>query len=965
MPNSHDPFDRIAKLHEAEIGLTQAIIENAEVASEEKFFQNIQKDMDDICAAIAEVVDVDTCAFFWVNEDIATKSERRIVMCAASGNFVKVLQLGRKGIEEKGYAYSSRLHEIKPDMPEERQEEVIREWPITNQIWHLGDGRLANSNCAMNFLARSHIGRMGQGDVLSYSNLGTLRSAFRNMVGIPIFARGTTITVSEENHKNTPTYQDRAEFLSRYRVTGILKVENKKPQRNAMVPSTEDALIKGCPESAKELLRQWFEKGRTIKNIEELFYKNLDDIDDDGFDLLNYIPEGAHSKSIEEKKKLGAHPDIVIIDYLTEVFDAQFTQEDAELLVSLAMQLGRVLARRTIEHAARHNIVISEHESGTLNVRYSDIEQLEVLFGACDCLRREVEHSFQLLDTELTYAQQRRIHRAQVSHRIEPREPIRQVTSRLKHPISLFRKLVERQEELERQLKVKHLTLHRVGFDLDNFGSLTEQQALVNGHAQLFWVDPPHGSAQADLHVELGIKGGPQAIANEHDLDATLKDIIRPAHLDHPLVWRILNLYGVDDIAGVRIICDYLSDLVYVLEYMHARASEWGVSITKIDEATEAPKEGGYRGIHVTLLADVEHLIPCENLNRLEEAFGIEANKPLKIPCEVQLRTTLQQSEALKSWGETYKHGDSINEKSLLELLQIHCNQLYEADKSRDIIRDRIESLLLPDDFGERSLLNYLRPRLTPEGLTLVELGLQCAKHIHRNDLRLNGLPYISYLLATCERLIYNFSVTDPNMLFLALLHDLWMNPCDVVEDRLLSDKRQYYDQESFQQDLNDTIQLENILQSFGGRINWRKQLEKFSNWFWVLLDSFRQFWRDCHEERPEDTAEQQRRRLWQLRDELKREHGRRGGGAILNDWLQRAFVLEAAILLSQLEELPDEQNQQHAEELFRNAYEELEIIISNLPPSPTKQTIVEETTNVFRKTAERLKVEVPINWYR
>lgn len=473
--------------------------------------------------------------------------------------------------------------------------------------------------------------------------------------------------------------------------------------------------------------------------------------------------------------------------------------------------------------------------------------------------------------------------------------------------------------------------------------------------------------------MELGIDGGVQAITGQfdgHNLDATLKEITRSTDLDRPLVWRLINLYGVDDIAGIQVICDYISDLVHVMDQLRARAHEWDVTISKIDEAVESSKQGGYRGIHITLMADVRHLLPTEDLKKLEKALDLKASDPMELPCEVQLCTTLQNSEALKSHDLIYKREEDVD-KSFLELLQILSNQLHEGDKTSDIIRDRVETILLPDDFGERQLLNYLRPRLSRDGFTLVELGLWCAKRVHQDDLRLSGQPYISHILATCERLVYNFGITDPEMLFLAFLHDLWMNPCPEVKDRLLSAEGMDYDQESLCQDLNNEIQLEdtrgrdNILNYFGGRINWRARLEEFFNWFWVLLGSFQQFWRDYHKEHPEDLGARQRERLWRLRNDLEREFRRRGGGADLNDWLQRAFVLEAAILLGQLEELPDEPNHQRAEEQFRNAYEEFEIITSNLPPSPIKVKIIEETTKVFQETAESLDVEVPINWYR
>lgn len=569
MSNLNDYFGQISRLQQAEAKLTQAVIENAESnPNEEDFFKSIQDELDDLCAAIAEAVDADTCAFFFVKEDIPTESECGIVMRAASGNFIDILKLGRSEQEVRGYAYQSRSHEIKKGMSTAQQNKIIQGWSVTNQIWHLGDGRLANSNRAMNVLALSHLGRMGQGDVMNYPNFGTLQSVFRNMVGIPIFARGgaTPILVeSKEEQRSSLALQDRAEFLSRYRVTGILKIENKKPQRHTSSFHTEQSIIENCPDGAKKRLHQWFEKKKTIGDLQELFYGkllftinlnfqsdlnnnritkelrkefenhkislpqniivkrqnngwhitdnnnnqiftinkrgdqlniyNIKAEDPDGFDLLNLFPDGTHEKTIEEKKRLGAHPDSDLIDYLAEVLDAQFTQEDAELLVSLSMQLGRILARRTIEHSAQHNIVISEHEVGTLNVHYRDITQLETLFRTCDCLRQKLELSFQLLKTDLTFEKQREIYQNQISHKIEPREPIRKVNSRLKHPISLFRKLVNKQEALERQQKVKHLILHEVDLQLDNFGSLSERQAIVGGQSRLYCIDPPHGSA--------------------------------------------------------------------------------------------------------------------------------------------------------------------------------------------------------------------------------------------------------------------------------------------------------------------------------------------------------------------------------------------------------------------------------------------------------------------------------------
>src|SRR5262249_51931970 len=146
------------------------------------------------------------------------------------------------------------------------------------------------------------------------------------------------------------------------------------------------------------------------------------------------------------------------------------------------------------------------------------------------CLRHRVVAFFKELEIDLKHARQQEIYRAQVSHRQEPREPIRSVGSRLKHPISLFRKLVIKQEDFERQPTSRHLYVHEVEFALKNFGALTEPQAILRGPGRYFLKEPPHGGAQVRVQSRLGVKGGPQAVAlppRDGFSDATLKDIPR------------------------------------------------------------------------------------------------------------------------------------------------------------------------------------------------------------------------------------------------------------------------------------------------------------------------------------------------------------------------------------------------------------------------------------------------------
>lgn len=976
-------LEKIASLRSGEAALTGAIVCHSENRkTEEKFFAAVRDELNKVCDAIAGAVDAESCALFFVTEDLLHQDSQFMVMRGASGNFRKMLEFAvhaSEPTEVKGYAYPSLRHQLGRGTAHET---VIKSWPVTNQIWHLGDGRMANSNHAMNILANypDQSYRLGSGDKLVYPNLGNLSSVFRTMVAIPIFARGGPTQAKERaaDSSSSPHRDDRSEFLSRYRVIGILKAENKKPQRSLgrfsdLLASNDD---QQCPKAVNEKLQEWYSKQgeQALKRLMDLFDADPQKENEEGFNLLNNPSSGLQGDIIE-KKKQGSQPDIETIDYLTERFEAQFSQQDAELLVSLAMQIGRILARRTIEHASQHNIVISEHEVGTLNVRYKDVDQLESFFFASDCLRIELERCFRSLMTESEYERQREIYRAGVEHRIQPRGPIREVSSRLKHPVSLFRKLLNKHEELERQTEARILTLHGVPVRMNNCGPLTEQQIVANGPATLFVPKTAyHESASAGMCLDLGVDGGPRtADQGMRDVNVTQKPEKRHWVRHASLVQRILDLYKVDDLAGVRVVSDYLSDLSFVMDQLRARHQGWGLEIATVDEALEVAKKGGYRGVHVTVKADVRSLLPASTAMLLQDALGVERGQRLEIPCEIQLRTRLQDSEALKSHSLTYKQEQEVDEP-MLELLQIHSNQLHQAEKNADIIRDHVEALRRPDDFGERRMLNYLRPRLTRDGFTLVEFGLACAKRIHEHDLRLSGLPYLSHILGTCQRLIYNFGVTSPEMLFLALVRDLWMNPSNNIKQRLESGNQSqghHYSKRDFQVDLSDAASLggedkpSEILSYFGARLNWKECLEGFPRWFLGILQSFRQFWRDCHIERPDDRGERRIKRLKDLRRELEEAAESHGESAHLDEWVQRAFVLEAAILVSRLQELPDEPNRRRAEEQFRSAYEELEIITSNLPSAPRKMAIVEEVTKVFREAAEKLQVEIPINWYR
>ncbi|MFQ6039708.1 MAG: hypothetical protein ACE5PV_02530 [Candidatus Poribacteria bacterium] len=967
---------QIKELHEAEEGLTQAVIKNASKEQEEEFFEAVRDQMNSLCEAIANSVNADSCALFFVTEEAESEAERCMIMRGAYGNLYRTLDIALKSTqrsEVRGYSYRSCLGEYREDEPEEKRRRVIARWSVTNQIWHLGEGRLANSNWAMDLLA---VGPTmprppGEGDSKNYPNNGSLSSVFRCFLGIPIFVRGgKTLLLPHGLRRESPEMtMARREFLSRHRVIGILKVEGKGPQRSAELISEGD-LLKNCLRRFQETpkswqrLQDWFNKGRTVKDIERLFYVkapeqlNPDEKEllNDGRKLLNEVNEDSESKKLDKD----------LVDFLAEQFQAQFTHEDQELLVFVAMQVGRILMRRTIEHAAKppYNIVISENEVGILNIRHRDIKQLAALRTACEQLRLKVEHHLQTFRDELEHKRKQAIYRAQISHLIEPRGPIREVSSRLKEYSSLFRKLMNKQELLQGQEATTQLIFDNVTSILENCEGLSDRQMVLRGLTRIF-ADLSfslQGLLQIRLQGNLGAEGAPQARLVQDDSSpprARILRLKRDDEQDSPLVRRILHTYRVDDIGGVRVICDYLSDLFVTLDHLRARVGDWGLEFVKIDPAVEVAKGDGYRGVHVTLKADVRKLLAKEDVQQLEKALGLSKDDPIEAPCEIQIRTAYQHSWSLKSHNLSYKHEEKISQE-LRDTLAILSEQLYQADRLSDIVRRLIERMLLPDDYGEWQLLEYLHSRLSREALTLVEFGIQCAKKLHEKHLRPSGLPHFSHVMATCRKLVYNFGALDSEMIFLALLHDMWMRYGTQSGDREIGEVLQGDDisgvMRAFQDKLETTC--EEILKHFGERIS-RERLQRFPTWFWVLMKTFRDYWSIPIEDR----RRQKYQRLQTISSTL-REYALPGSGVDLNDWLKRAYVLETAILLGEIEGLPDEWNRRRREQEYRSAYQQLEIIRHNLPSSQEKFEVLREADNVFREVAIKLGIEVP-HWYR
>ncbi|MFQ6043478.1 MAG: hypothetical protein ACE5PV_21700, partial [Candidatus Poribacteria bacterium] len=853
---------------------------------------------------------------------------------------------------------------------------IRKDWSMTNQIWHLARGRIANSNKAMDDL-HGGASRTGSGDAYAYPG-DNFNTTFRNMVGVPIFARGgkTEIFQIDEPEEYSPSFaSSREEFLSKYRVIGILKAEGKHPQEMPDPKKLKEELS-NFPQKEREEGYEWREEWQEewdewVCDVCKAIESSQDSSKLVFPDYPKFIQRdknlkpGDSDKNLERRKRLA--------DLMTHLCHARFTHQDLELLVLFAMQVGRIMTQRVIKYAANKEIVLSENEVGLLNIRWRDIEQLVVLQKAAEVARRKVEFHLKTLQTELDFKKHREVYENQVSELIDPRGPIRDVDSRAKEMISLFRKLVRKQLQLEYNPDFQELNICGLKLILENYGRLSERQCRVRGSASIYVHPPELGRTLCDVDMQLGVADGPEARTADKEHLAVLVSQENKIDSEAPLIQRILNpkSYRVDDLAGARVITDYLSDLDEVLDELRARKREWGIELWNIDYSISEGKEGGYRGVHLTVGVNVEPLLPNKDVEFMRRILQVKEGERLSMPVEIQLRTAYQHSWSLKTHKLAYKREQQIAQ-ALRDSLHILSNLLYEADGLSDIVRSSIEQMLLPSDYGERLLLEYLKPRLSRYGMIQVKLGLACAKEILKERLRYNGQPMYSRSIEVCERLVYSFGVLDTDMLLLALLRDMWEYRATRSERSVKSEEEASSVEEivyPFRARLEQTCshllpryleQLslqERSFEASGDRMGaW---LQGFPAWFWAMQRSFR----DYFQQPPENQFEERLKRLNHLGVEL-RQHYQEGGHESLEDWLERAYVLEAAILLAELTELPDEPSRARKKRLYKEYFKVYGEIRRRLPNGPVKNKVIEQLDRDFREMAAELELAMPMELY-
>ena len=128
----------------------------------------------------------------------------------------------------------------------------------------------------------------------------------------------------------------------------------------------------------------------------------------------------------------------------------------------------------------------------------------------------------------------------------------------------------------------------------------------------------------------------------------------------HGLPYSIENVINrLNDVAGVRVICEYISDIYMVRDKLVESNS---FTLVKEKDYIKMPKPGGYRSLHLIMETDVH-----------------PSGSPGRLRCEIQLRTSAMDSWASLEHTMRYKSDLPENEQ-INESLRNCAEALHNTD---------------------------------------------------------------------------------------------------------------------------------------------------------------------------------------------------------------------------------------------------------------------------------------------
>jgi ppGpp synthetase/RelA/SpoT-type nucleotidyltranferase len=949
---------------------------------EEDFFNRIENSLHNLCHEIAAEINADSAAIFFVtNEkfpvhddscyctarDCATDTENEsyLIMRGASGRLRTTYDSLCALWQERYRIYAATdnhshkkiaIDDLKGFIFKKEKRTVT----VTTDIWRTETGFIANSNQVLD-KKRSELNQPEQGNQQAYPG-NSLYTTFRSMIAVPIFVQG----VRDYEPQNLPDN----EFKAKYRFIGVLKVEGKRPLFDldeAEYQSCEKKLAglldafylkTGVTEPAQTELRRWCQQKIQI---------NMNTVFDDR-------PENEFPPCIKNHYSLCKG----IADIFTRLSGAEFTRQDMELLVLLAMQIGRLMTLRVIKYAIEKQMILGENEVGFLNIKWDDINDLERLYQAARAALQKVRFCLETLKMDLDIEKRQEVFQSKISDLFDHRGPIREIEFRCKDYLSLMNKMMRKHQELlndkyEVKLRFDHLDYTMKGFD-NRFGA----NVIARGKTSLFMsYQNEKGIFQSKMETNLGYK-------NSIQINESVASVMKPEKKEKKsetfmkiglaLIKRILDVYLIDDLAGLRMIVNYESDLYEILEELKARCYDWQIEFGKVDDFLRDKKDDGYRGIHVTLKVDVKPLMEEGDYYELVRVLN-PADGKLLIPVEIQLRPIYQHSWSVKTHGLFYKQAEKIS-RDFRDQQEILSNVLAEADWLSDIVRVNIEQSLLPSDYGERQLLKNLNHHLPWSEMVTVKFGLAGAKECLQDLLRYSGRPELSLTLEICERLFYSFNVTDSKMFLLALLRNIWKrNDGTGQTDRWFSENIDVHDdfKTHFYEQLRNTcprtlLQYQSKIRgvflagSLDNSGEWLELwIDQFPGWFWALQSIYR----DYFKMERENMRLQWKEHLRNIQEIICKYHqsSREKPLETEAEWVERAYIMETAIVLAKMTELPLAPGAGMRKRFYNDYLDIYRHIRNNMPYGPVKDRIVTEFDRAFRDIETKMDLPRQPEW--
>lgn len=165
---------------------------------------------------------------------------------------------------------------------------------------------------------------------------------------------------------------------------------------------------------------------------------------------------------------------------------------------------------------------------------------------------------------------------------------------------------------------------------------------------------------------------------NHSKINHILGRVKEISSIEEKVYRKNISLYEIfnklNDIAGLRIVCEYLSDVYELSDFLTKHPI---FKLSSLEDKIVNPTSEGYRGIHLIVMTNVY--------------YKGQIFEDIKV--EIQILTSYQNTWATKTHALTYKMEKSIPQP-LLKQMKILGDLLYKADKSSQILKEEVKKVL-------------------------------------------------------------------------------------------------------------------------------------------------------------------------------------------------------------------------------------------------------------------------------